>query len=47
MSDQSWPNALIEREWFALRWHMQGFLGLRRWTNNEATVSTLTITSAR
>ena len=24
MSGQRWPNAILEREWLALRWHMQG-----------------------
>ena len=29
MSDQRWPKAILEREWLALRWYMQGLLGLR------------------
>ena len=35
MSGQCWPNAILEREWLALRWHMQGLLGYGRWTNIE------------
>ena len=32
---QRWPNTILEREWLALRWHMQGFLVYGRWTNIE------------
>ena len=35
MSGQCWPKAILEREWLALRWHMQGLLGYGRWTNIE------------
>ena len=38
MSGQRWPNAILETEWLALRWHMQGLLGYGRWTNIEQTV---------
>ena len=27
MSGQRWSNAILEREWLVLRWHMQGLLG--------------------
>ena len=46
---QLWPNAILERERLALRWHMQGLLGYGRWTNieNQSTecivVSTCTV----
>ena len=33
----SGENAILEREWLALRWHMQGLLGYGRWTNIEPT----------
>ena len=39
MSGQRWPNAILEREWLALRWLMQGSLGFGRWTNIEPTVN--------
>ena len=39
MSDQRWPNAILEKEWLALRWHMLGLLGYGGWTNIEPTVS--------
>ena len=38
MSGQRLPNAILEREWLALRWHMQGLLSYERWTNIESTV---------
>ena len=41
MSGQPKPNAIHEREWLALRWHMQGLLGYGRWTNIEPTVGNL------
>ena len=39
MSGQRWPNAILEREWLVLRWHMHGLLGYGRWTNIEPTVN--------
>ena len=38
MSGERWPNAILEREWLALRWHMQGLLGYGRWANIEPTI---------
>ena len=40
MSGQRWSNGILEREWLALRWHMQGLymLGYGRWTNIEQTI---------
>ena len=38
MSGQRWPNAILESERLALRWHMQGLLGYGRWTNTKPTV---------
>ena len=38
MSDKRWPYAILEREWLALHWRMQGLLGYGRWTNIEPTV---------
>ena len=38
MSGQRWPNAILEREWLALRWHVQGLMGYGRLTNIESTI---------
>ena len=38
MSDKRWLYAILEREWLALRWRMQGLLDYGRWTNMEPTV---------
>ena len=41
MSDQHWPDAILETEWLALCWHMQSLLGLGSMTDIEPTVSKL------
>ena len=38
MSGQRWPNAILEREWLALHWHMQGLFGYGRCSKIEPTV---------
>ena len=35
MSNQRFLNAILEIEWLALRWYMQGLLGQGRKTNIE------------